>query len=209
MIDDDDSVRNPPGMARQDRAATDAARREITQLLRAWTNGDAKALDQLVPLVYDELRRQASRYMVRENVGHTLQTTALVHEAYLRLADQRDVHWESRSQFFGIAAQLMRRVLVDHARTRDAAKRGGDAIRVTLDGSLDSAGEPDADVIELDDALTRLAMFDARQAHVVELRYFAGLRIEEVAEVLGLSRATVDRDWAMARAWLRRELRAS
>jgi RNA polymerase sigma factor (TIGR02999 family) len=209
MIDDDDSVRNPPGMARQDRAATDAARREITQLLRAWTNGDAKALDQLVPLVYDELRRQASRYMVRENVGHTLQTTALVHEAYLRLADQRDVHWESRSQFFGIAAQLMRRVLVDHARTRDAAKRGGDAIRVTLDGSLDSAGEPDADVIELDDALTRLATFDARQAHVVELRYFAGLRIEEVAEVLGLSRATVDRDWAMARAWLRRELRAS
>jgi RNA polymerase sigma factor (TIGR02999 family) len=179
---------------------------DVTGLLRAWGAGEAGALDRLVPIVYGELRRQARRYLAREPEGHTLQTTALVHEAYLRLVDQRYARWESRTQFFAVAAQVMRRVLVDHARAHGAAKRGGAAISVPLEESTAPVPEPDVDVVALDEALTRLAAFDPRQARVVELRYFAGLDVGEAAEVLGVSPATVKRDWTVARAWLRREL---
>jgi RNA polymerase sigma factor (TIGR02999 family) len=163
----------------------------------------------MVPLVYDELRRQAQRYLRRENPGHTLQTTALVHEAYLRLVDQRTARWESRAQFFGIAAQLMRRILVDHARSTHAAKRGGSAIHLELQEETAATQERDVDLLALDDALNRLALLDERQAKVVELRYFTGLGIDETAEALGISAATVKREWAMARAWLKRELDAT
>jgi RNA polymerase sigma factor (TIGR02999 family) len=192
-------MRTPPSEARE---------RDITGLLRAWSAGDARAPDRLFPAVYAELRRQARRRMGREHAGHTLQTTALVHEAYLRLVDQRHAGWESRTQFFAVAAQVMRRVLVDHARARGAARRGGTAVTVALADDAAAAPERDADVLALDEALARLATFDPRQARVVELRYFAGLGIDEAAEVLGVSRATANRDWAMARAWLRRELQA-
>ncbi|GLC24904.1 sigma-70 family RNA polymerase sigma factor [Roseisolibacter agri] len=183
----------------------------VTERLLAWGAGDASAFDALLPTVYAELRRQARRALRRESVGNTLEPTALVHEAYLRLAGQERGQWRSREQFFGIAAQLMRRILVDHARARHAAKRGGaQRVCVTLaDG--DASGGPDAeeprvDLLALHDALSRLAAFDARQAHVVELRYFGGLTIDETAAALGLSPATVKREWAVARAWLRREL---
>ncbi len=178
----------------------------VTGLLQAWGGGDHAALDQLVPIVYEELHRQAQRYLRRESPGHTLQTTALVHEAYLRLVDQRQARWQNRAQFFGVAAQLMRRILVDHARRHQAAKRGGSAIQVPLDEGGVAAVESDVDLVALDDALTRLAGLDPQQARVVELRYFTGLGIEETAEALGISPATVKREWAMARAWLRREL---
>jgi RNA polymerase sigma factor (TIGR02999 family) len=178
----------------------------VTGLLQAWGGGDATALDRLVPIVYEELRRQAQRYLRRETPGHTLQTTALVHEAYLRLVDQRQARWQNRAQFFGVAAQLMRRILVDHARQRQAAKRGGSAIQVPLDEGAVAGPESDVDLVALDDALTRLAALDPQQARVVELRYFTGLGIEEAAEALGISPATVKREWAMARAWLKREL---
>ena len=178
----------------------------VTELLRAWSGGDPAALDQIVPLVYSELRRQAERYLQREAPGHTLQTTALVHEAYLKLVDQRSAQWESRSQFFGIAAQLMRRILVDHARGVHAAKRGGSAIQVPLEEGTAAAQERDVDLLALDEALTRLARIDERQARVVELRYFTGLGIEETAEALGVSPATVSRDWTIARAWLHAQL---
>jgi RNA polymerase sigma factor (TIGR02999 family) len=181
----------------------------VTELLHAWGAGDERALDRLVPAVYAELRRQAERQLRRESAGHTLQPTALVHEAYLRLVDQREAKWEGRSQFFGVAAQLMRRILVDHARGRGAAKRGGGAARVTLAEGSAEAAEGEVDVLALDEALTRLATLDARQARVVELRYFAGLGVEEVAQVLDVSPATVKREWTMARAWLRRELGAT
>jgi RNA polymerase sigma factor (TIGR02999 family) len=177
----------------------------VTELLHIWGAGDAGALDRLLPVVYDELRHQARRYLRREAVGHTLQTTALVHEAYLRLVDQRRARWETRSQFFGVAAQLMRRILVDHARGHYAAKRGGNAFQVPLEEGL-AAQDSDVDLLALDEALTRLAALDPQQARVVELRYFTGLGIEETAETLGVSPATVKRDWAMARAWLRRQL---
>jgi RNA polymerase sigma factor (TIGR02999 family) len=180
--------------------------RGVTGLLQAWGGGDTAALDQLVPIVYEELRRQAERYLRREIPGHTLQTTALVHEAYLRLVDQRQARWQNRAQFFGVAAQLMRRILVDHARRHQATKRGGSAIQVPLEEGAVSAAQPDVDLVALDDALTRLAGHDAQQARVVELRYFTGLGIEETAETLGISPATVKREWAMARAWLKREL---
>ena len=163
----------------------------------------------MVPLVYEELRRQAQRYLRRESPGHTLQTTALVHEAYLRLVDQRTARWQSRAQFFGVAAQLMRRILVDHARSHHAAKRGGSAIQVPLEEETAAAEERDVDLLALDEALTRLAQLDERQAKVVELRYFTGLGIEETAEALGISPATVKREWTMARAWLKRELDAA
>jgi RNA polymerase sigma factor (TIGR02999 family) len=183
----------------------------VTELLRAWSGGEPRAFDELVPLVYGELKQQAERYLRREKVGHSLQATALVHEAYLRLVDQRRIQWQGRTQFFGIAAQLMRRVLVDHARTRHAEKRGG--ANVSLVQPLDEATAAavpaaalDVDLLALDDALTRLTALDERQAKVVELRYFSGLGIEETAEVLGISPATVKRDWTMARAWLKREL---
>jgi RNA polymerase sigma factor (TIGR02999 family) len=181
----------------------------VTELLHAWAAGDKRALDELIPAVYAELRRQAERYLRRENVGHTLQPTALVNEAYLRLVDQRNARWESRSQFFGVAAQIMRRVLVDHARSRATTKRGGAETRVTLSEGSAASPEADVDVLTLDDALTRLAALDPRQARVVELRYFAGLGVEETAHVLDISPATVKREWTMARAWLRRELTAA
>jgi len=178
----------------------------VTGLLQAWGAGDSAALDRLLPVVYDELHRQAQRHLRRETPGHTLQTTALVHEAYLRLVDQRQAHWQNRSQFFGIAAQLMRRILVDHARRHHAAKRGGSAIPVPLEEGEMAAAESGVDLVALDDALNRLAALDPQQARVVELRYFTGLGIEETAQALGISPATVKRDWAMARAWLKREL---
>jgi RNA polymerase sigma factor (TIGR02999 family) len=183
----------------------------VTALLRAWGEGDAHACESLVPLVYAELRRQAQRALRREGEGHTLQPTALVHEAWLRLGDQHDARWESRTQFFAVAAQMMRRVLVDHARTRRALKRGGGAVQVTLgDADRAAAGEaPDAvDVLALDDALARLAVLDPQKARLVDLRYFAGLSIPEAAAALGISPATVGREWAVARMWLRRELEA-
>jgi len=185
---------------------------DITGLLMAWRAGDEGALNDLLPIVYGELRRQARHVLRREVAGHTLQPTALVHEAYLRLIDQRRAHWESRTQFFAVAAQMMRRILVDHARTRRRAKRGGGATQVTLPDV--SAGEgPRADgdamrvdTLDLDEALTRFAVLDPNKARLVELRYFAGLSIPESAAALGVSPATVGREWAVARAWLRREL---
>ena len=163
-------------------------------------------LDELMPLVYEELRRQAARYLRRENAGHTLQTTALIHEAYVRLVDQRNVQWQNRAQFFGMAAQMMRRILVDHARTKKRVKRGGSDIRISLaDVDIAVKGQ-EIDVVALDEALQRLAAIDEQQSRVVELRFFSGLTVEETAEVMGISKATVKRDWSMAKAWLHREL---
>jgi RNA polymerase sigma factor (TIGR02999 family) len=178
----------------------------ITQLLKEWNAGDRRALDRLTPLVHDELRRQAARYLRRERPGHTLQTTALINEAYLRLIDAKDVRWQSRAHFFAIAANLMRRVLVEHARRRDAGKRGGSQVRVQLDEALAVADETDVDVLAVDEALDRLAAVDPQQARVVELRFFGGLSVEETARALGVSPKTVKRDWSVARAWLRREI---
>ena len=178
----------------------------VTQLLIGWSKGDKEALDALVPLVYDELRRQAARYLRRERVGHTLQTTALIHEAYMRLIDQKNVHWQNRAHFFGIAAQLMRRILVDHARTKTRAKRGGSNLRVSLTKANIFAKVKDLDIVALDEALDRLTEIDEQQSRIVELRFFSGLTVEETAEVLGISTATVKRDWSMAKAWLHREI---
>ena len=181
----------------------------VTQLLRAWGAGDAGAMDALVPLVYTELRRQARRALRREREGHTLQATALVHEAWLRLDGQHDARWESRTQFLAVAAKTMRRVLVDHARARHALKRGSGATQVTLgDADNAAAARDEVDVLALDDALARLAILDPRKARLVELRYFAGMSIPEAAAALGVSLATVGREWAVARMWLRRELEA-
>ena len=182
---------------------------DVTQLLVAWAGGDAAAAERLVPAVYAELRRQAARAMRREGSENTLQTTALVHEAYLRLVDQRRVVWRSRAHFFGVAAQLMRRILVDHARGRHAAKRGGGLQQLALvdaDAAIPASAEVGVEVIALHEALERLAVLDPAQARLVELRYFGGLSIEETAEALDVSPATVKREWAIARAWLRREL---
>lgn len=173
-----------------------------TQLLLAWTAGDRRALDQMLPLVYDELHRLAAGYLARERPDHTLQPTALVHEAFLRLINQREIDWKNRAQFLGVAAGLMRRILVNHARDRAAAKRGGERERVSLSLVEVPSGGPDVDLIALEDALERLATLDERKAKVVELRFFGGLSTEEVAEVLGVSRATVEREWSFARAWL-------
>ncbi len=164
------------------------------------------ALDALLPAVYDELRVLAQRFLRHERPDHTLQPTALVNEAYLRLSQQRRVDWLDRAQFFGIAAQMMRRILVNHAEAKHAAKRGGTATRVTLDDAVSWSGERDLDLVELDEALNRLAAIDARQARLVELRFFAGLTIEDTADLLGVSPATVKRDWTVAKTWLRREL---
>ncbi len=177
----------------------------VTRLLLQWTEGDKQALEDLLPLVYDELRRLAKSYLQRERPGHTLQSTALVHEAYMRLVDQ-NVSWQSRAHFFGIAAQMMRRILVDHARGKNAAKRGDGACKVTLDEGLVAQEERDVNVLALDEALTKLSAFDLQQSQIVELRFFAGLSIEETAEILKISPATVKRDWAMAKAWLYREM---
>lgn len=179
----------------------------ITQLLVDWSNGDQSALDKLMPVVYDELRRLASNYLRRERAGHTLQPTALVNEAYLKLVDQRKAHWQNRAQFFGVAAQLMRRILVDHARVRQAQKRGGsDQQQLSLSHIDQIAEKPDVDLLALHEAMNELAELDPQQSRIVELRFFGGLTIEETAEVLGISHATVERDWTLARAWLRREL---
>jgi RNA polymerase sigma-70 factor, ECF subfamily len=179
---------------------------EVTQLLRAWSRGDRAALDQLMPLVYNELHRLAHRYLKREHAGHVLQTTALVNEAYLQLIDAKKVKWRDRAHFFAISARLMRQILVHSARSRDAQKRGGKIRQVSLDESAVFASKPDADLIELDDALTALAEIDARKAKVVELRFFAGLSLEEAAAVLGVSADTVWRDWDLAKTWLYREM---
>ena len=178
----------------------------ITQMLQQWSDGDGEALDKLLPVVYDELRHQAARYMRRERPGHTLQTTALIHEAYLRLEGQRGVQWQNRAHFFGIAARMMRRILVDYARTSHRAKRGGSAINVPLDEAKSVRAKGGVDLAALDEALDKLAKIDVQQSRIVELRYFGGLSIEETAEALGISVATVKRDWNVAKAWLRREI---
>jgi RNA polymerase sigma factor (TIGR02999 family) len=178
----------------------------VTQLLVDWSKGDKEALDLLIPIVYEELRRQASRYLRRERPGHTLQTTALINEAYLRLVDQRNVAWQNRAHFFGIAAQIMRRILVDHARSRKRAKRGGSDVRVSLNEATIRSAPQDLDIVALDEALGRLTAIDPQQGSVVELRFFSGLNVEETAEVLRISPATVKREWRMAKAWLRREM---
>jgi RNA polymerase sigma-70 factor, ECF subfamily len=179
---------------------------EITQLLVAWNNGDAAALERLTPLVQAELHRLAKHYMAGERQGHILQTTALVNEAFMRLIDWRNVEWQNRSHFFGLAAQIMRRILVDFARARRREKRGGDALMVSLSEAAHIAQEQSADLVALDDALQELEKLDPRQARVVELRFFAGLSMEETAEALKVSLSTVRRDWSLAEAWLYREL---
>ena len=207
------SIPTPPNAAaRYSPIPSPEEMQAVTQLLRAWGAGDANASESLARLVYAELRRQARRALRKEGEGHTLQATALVHEAWLRLDGQHRARWESRAQFFAVAAQMMRRVLVDHARTRRAAKRGAAAVQVTLD-AVDKEGTPDRssaldaiDLLALDDALERLAAFDEKKAKLVELRYFGGLSIPEAAAALGISQATVGREWAVARMWLRREL---
>ena len=182
-----------------------SAQEDVTSLLLASSNGDQEALNRLLPLVYDELRRQADRYLHRERSDHTLQATALVHEAYLRLIDQK-VAWANRSHFFGVAAEMMRRILIDHARGRQAAKRGSGGIKISLDDVLDLSDERAADLIALDDALKALAEFDPQKARVVELRFFGGLSIEETASVLDVGTATITRQWRLAKAWLYHEL---
>jgi RNA polymerase sigma factor (TIGR02999 family) len=183
-------VDNPPGV--------------ISGLLRAWGNGDLRARDHLLPLVYLELRRCAASYLRRERPDHTLQPTALVHEAYLKLAHQDRIAWKNRAQFFGVAAQMMRRILVDHARERHAAKRPG-TVRVALSDQI-PAREPDCEILLLDEALQELTLLDPRQGQIVEMRYFAGMSEREVAEVLAISRSTVTREWQTARAWLYRRM---
>jgi RNA polymerase sigma factor (TIGR02999 family) len=173
-----------------------------TQLLLSWSAGNHEALDQMLPLVYDELHRLASNYLRDERADHTLQPTALVHEAYLRLINQRSVDWRNRAQFLGVAASMMRRILVNHARDRAAAKRDGNRERISLSLVEVPSGGPDLDLVALDDALQRLTALDARKARVVELRFFGGLTMDEVAEAMGISLATVEREWSFARAWL-------
>lgn len=180
----------------------------ITRMLKDWSGGKREALDELLPFVYNELHRQASRYLRKERGDHTLQTTALIHEAYMRLIDQNEVEWQNRAHFFAIAAQTMRRILVDYARTRKREKRGGDDVKLQLDDAMNvSTKEKSIDLVALDEALNRLAEFDERQAKVVELRYFSGMTEEETAEVLDISPATVRRDWNMAKAWLFHQLK--
>ena len=180
----------------------------LTQLLSAWSEGDKAALEQLMPMVYQELHRLAARHLAHERPGHTLQTTALVHEAFLRLSDQKRVRWQNKAHFLGIAAQMMRRILVDYARGRRYAKRGGVAAVVLLDEAATVSVERAADLVAVDDALTRLSKLDARKGRVVELRFFGGLSVEETAEVLEVSPNTVLREWRTAKAWLHRELSA-
>ena len=182
---------------------------QITQLLAEWSEGNPSALDELYPLVYEELHRLARRYMSRERKGHTLQTTALINEAYVRLVDQRNVQWANRSHFFAISAQIMRRILIDHARRHGYAKRGGGARQVSLDETAAVIQDNLSEFLRLDEALTSLAQLDPRRSQVVELRYFGGLNNEEIAEVLKISENTVIRDWNMARAWLYRQLSGS
>ncbi len=179
----------------------------VTQLLMEWRNGDRQALDALIPIVYDELRAIARRYMNRERSGHTLQTAALINEAYLRLVDKQDIAWQNRTHFFAISARIMRNLLVDHARARQMEKRGGGAVQVSLNEAI-AGSEPEmtVDMLSLDEALTRLAEFDERKARIVELRFFGGLSADETAEALDLSEITIKREWLKAKAWLFREL---
>ena len=180
---------------------------DVTQLLSDWSSGDEKALEKLMPVVYDELRRLARNYLRRERPGHTLQPTALVNEAFLKLVDQKNAHWQNRAQFIGVAAQLMRRVLVDHARQHLAVKRGGpNQQRLSITSADRLAGKPEVDLLDLHEALDLLATLDSQQSRIIELRFFGGLSIEETADVMGLSHATIERDWKLARAWLRRQL---
>lgn len=179
---------------------------QVTRLLVDWRNGDQGALEQLIPLVHEELRRVARRHMAHERVGHTLQATALVNEAYVRLIDIRQVNWQDRTHFFAMSSRLMRRILVDFARSKGSQKRGAGANKVSLDEALIVSTEPGADLVALDDALDALAVFDARKAQVVEMRFFGGLSVEETAEALNVSVDTVMRDWKLAKAWLLREL---
>jgi RNA polymerase sigma factor (TIGR02999 family) len=181
-------------------------RSDVTQLLKAWGGGDDAALDQLTPLVYDELHRMAQRCMARENPGHTLQTSALVHEAYLRLVDIHQMSWQNRAHFFAISARMMRRILTDFARSRHYLKRGGDAKHVSFDEALVVSRQADAEVVAIDEALREFARIDERKSQVVELRFFGGLSVEETAEVLKISPETVMRDWKFAKAWLVRAL---
>jgi len=178
----------------------------VTHLLLAWSNGNQAARDQLMSAVYDELHRLARRYMRRESPGHTLQTSALVNEAFLKLVDQRNVHWQNRAHFFGIAAQMMRRILVDYARTRTSEKRGAGTPALSLDEGLIVSDERSAEVVAVHEALEQLSQIDPRKEQIVELRFFAGLSVDETAEVLGVSPGTVMRDWTLAKAWLRREM---
>ena len=182
---------------------------DVTQLLKDWSGGDQAAADKLMPLVYEELRHLAHRYMRREKPGHTLQTSALVNEAYLRLVKQSEIQWESRAHFFGIAARLMRQILVDQARRRNFAKRGGGAIRVSLNDATAIAQEQSASVVALDEALKTLEETDPRKSRIVELRFFGGMSIEETAEALNVSPGTVMREWTFARAWLRNQMSQS
>lgn len=179
---------------------------DVTQLLRAWSEGDREALNRLIPLVYEELRQLAHHYLQFERPGQTLQSTALVHEAYLRMVKQEPVDWESRSHFFGVAARLIRQVLVDQARKHGAAKRGSGDVRLALDESMAGAPGVDVDLVRLDDALTSLSRIDEKQSQIVELRFFGGLSVEETALVMKISDRSVKREWASARAWLFREL---
>ena len=182
---------------------------QVTQLLVSWGNGDQQSLESLIPLVYDELRRQARRYLRRERPDHTLQSSALVHEVYVRLIDQRQANWHNRSQFFGVAAQLMRRILVDHARSRGAVKRGAGVTKLAIAEDVAAIEMQNVDLIALDTSLTKLEQIDPQQCRIVELRFFSGLSIEDTADALGISPATVKRDWAMAKAWLYREISGS
>lgn len=179
---------------------------EVTRWLIAGSAGDARALEALLPLVYDELHRQAVRFFNRERAGHTLQPTALVNEVYLRLINQREVNWQNRAQFFGIAAEMMRRILVSHARGRQAQKRGGAAQHITLDEGVAAEPQRDLNLLALDDALTRLEQLDPEKSRMVELRFFSGLSVEETAKVMGVSPRTIDRKWQTAKAWLHREI---
>lgn len=182
---------------------------DVTQLLKQLSSGNQDVLAELIPLVYDELRRLAAYHLRQERTNHTLQATALVHEAYLHLVDQRHVDWKNRSHFFGVAAHLMRRILLMHARQHHAAKRGGTAQKISLDEAVVYTRERSADLVALDELLTRLAELDPQQARIVELRFFGGLSVEETADLLGISSATVKRDWTMAKAWLAREMGAA
>ena len=188
------------------KAASGDAAEGITQLLLKWNDGDDSARERLMPLVYNELRRLAGRYLRREQMNHTLQPTALVNETYLRLVDQQSVKWQNRAQFFGLAAKLMRNILVDHARSHQAAKRGGQHYSVSLSWADRVSEKPEVDLVALNETMERLAAHDLQKSRIVELRFFGGLTIEETAEVLEISHATVERDWKMARAWLRHEL---
>ena len=175
---------------------------QVTELLAAWSRGDKEALDKLMPLVYDELRRLARQHMRRERAGHTLQTTALVNEAYMRLVDQRRAQWQNRAQFFGVAARLMRRILVDHARSRHRLKRGGDAHKISLDEAATVSQEQSTDLLAVHEALKKLEVMNERMGRIVELRFFGGLSIEETAEVIKVSPATVKKDWTFAKAFM-------